>query len=259
MASVKKNKKHLTNSPPIIGISACRKHREEFDHHGVYHKYIEVILKLGALPFIIPSVGDMVDTSPLLQRLDGLLLTGSNTHIEPRLYNQDPCRAESPCDKSRDATTLPMIRSAIAQGLPIFAICRGLQEMNVALGGSLYQTIHSVEGRLKHFLGEDVPLDTRYGPVHMVKVLPESWLEKWVAKPQILVNSIHTQAIDRLGQHLVTEGLAEDGTIEAVRADARGFAYGVQWHPEHKFAENSTSCAIFGAFKDAVENYATRT
>ena len=245
-------------SPPIIGISACRKSREEFDHHGVYHKYIDVILKLGALPFIIPSVGDQVDISPLLQRLDGLLLTGSNSNIQPQLYNQDPCLEESPFDKSRDATTLPMIRSAIDAGVPIFAICRGLQEMNVALGGSLYQTIHTIEGRLRHFLGEDVPLDTRYGPVHMVKVMPQSWLEKWVAQPQILVNSIHTQAINTLGKHLVTEGVAEDGTIEAVRAQSKGFAYGVQWHPEHKFEENPISCAIFAAFKGAVEGYAAR-
>jgi putative glutamine amidotransferase len=248
----------MNKHPPVIGISSCRK-MGDFAYYSVYHKYIAVIISLGALPVIIPAVGDLVNLTPLLDRIDGLLLTGSQTNIQPQLYHREPMMAVTMEDRSRDATTMPLISKAIEQGVPIFAICRGMQELNVALGGTLHQELHKVEGRITHYLGDDYPMDKLYEPLHDVEVLPSSWLESWVGMPKIRVNSIHTQAIDELSQTLVPEATAPDGTIEAIRAaSAPGFTYGVQWHPEHNYADNPVSQALFAAFAGAVSSYSAQ-
>jgi putative glutamine amidotransferase len=248
----------MNKYPPVIGISSCRK-MGDFAYYSVYHKYIAVILALGALPIIIPSVGDLANLTPLLDRIDGLLLTGSQTNIQPQLYNREPVMSVPIEDRSRDATTMPLINAAVEQGVPIFAICRGMQELNVAMGGTLHQELHKVSGRMTHYLGEDYPLEKLYEPLHDVEVMPSSWLESWVGAPTIRVNSIHTQAIDELSGALVPEAMAPDGTIEAIRAaEAPGFAYGVQWHPEHNYAENTVSQALFSAFGGAVSDYSAQ-
>jgi putative glutamine amidotransferase len=228
----------------------------EFAYYSVYHKYIAVILSLGALPVILPSVGDLIDMTPLLARIDGLLLTGSQSNIQPQLYNRPQDWAQPVEDKARDATTLPLILEAVDKGVPIFAICRGFQELNVALGGTLHQDLRKMEGRLTHHMGEGEPLERLYEPAHDVEIMPHSWLADWVDTSKIVVNSIHWQGIDQLSNVLVPEAIATDGTIEAVRAQAvPGFAYGVQWHPEHNYAENPVSQALFSAFAAAVNRY----
>ena len=243
---------------PVIGLSSCRK-MGDFAYYSVYHKYIAVILSMGALPIIIPSVGDLVDLKPLLSRIDGLMLTGSQSNIQPQLYNREQVMSVPMEDRSRDATTIPLINEAVEQGVPIFAICRGMQELNVALGGTLHQELHKVSGRMTHYLGNDFPIDKLYEPLHDVEVMPSSWLAQWVGSPTIRVNSIHTQAIDELSGSLATEAVAADGTIEAIRAEnAPGFAYGVQWHPEHDYNANSVSQALFSAFSAAVADHSAQ-
>ena len=241
---------------PVIGICACRK-QSDMPYHNVYHKYVQVVLRLGALPFLIPSVGDMIDLTPLLDRLDGLLLTGSPSNVQPKLYDCKVSDPTAPVDHSRDATTLPLIRAAIEKGLPVFGICRGLQEINVALGGTLEQDIHQ-NGRALHFLDHTHPVEARYAPRHEVVVWPDTWLAEWVRKPRLLVNSVHTQAVDQLAPSLIVEANADDGTVEAVRRNAGpGFLYGTQWHPEHDYDNNDASQLILGAFQKAVRSYAT--
>ena len=240
---------------PVIGISACRKNGD-MEYHNVYHKYVQVVLRLGALPFLIPSVGDMIDLSPLLNRLDGLLLTGSPSNVQPRLYDCELNDPTAPADHSRDATTLPLIRAAVNTGVPVFGICRGLQEINVALGGTLDQDIHQ-NGRSLHFLDHSHPISVRYAPRHEVEVKAGTWLADWVKKPRLLVNSVHTQAINQIAPGLTVEATADDGTVEAIRqTGGAGFLYGTQWHPEHDYDSNDMSQVILGEFQKAVRTYA---
>jgi putative glutamine amidotransferase len=246
----------MEKNPPIIGLSSCRK-MGEYEYHSVYHKYIAVILSLGALPVIIPAVGDVTDLKPLLARIDGILLTGSNSNVQPKLYNADYAMERPYDDRCRDATTLPMINEAVERGLPLFGICRGLQEMNVALGGTLLQEINRLSGKLMHHRGIGQPLDALFDQTHEIDIMPDSWLNGWVHESRLVVNSVHTQAIDRLSGSLALEALAPDGTIEAVRAkNVPGFAYGVQWHPEYHYDQNPLSQAMFTAFGTAVQQYA---
>ncbi len=167
------------------------------------------------------------------------MLTGSVSNVATHHYGGPPDRPDSPQDLARDATTLPLIQAALSAGLPLFCICRGLQELNVALGGTLHTEVHRQPGRLDHRSLQGVPYEEKYGPRHPVLVTPGGRLAALVGPGPIAVNSLHWQAIDRPAERLVVEGRAPDGTIEAVSVrDAAGFALGVQWHPEFKPLEN---------------------
>ncbi|HEX6110820.1 MAG TPA: gamma-glutamyl-gamma-aminobutyrate hydrolase family protein [Geminicoccaceae bacterium] len=237
--------------PPVIGIPSCRVPREAFAFHQVGDKYVDSVIDgAGGLPLLIPALGPRLDLDALLAALDGLLVTGSPSNVEPHHYGGPAARPDSPCDPARDATTLPLIRRALQLAVPLFAICRGLQELNVALGGTLHQEVHEVPGRLDHRSDKTVPPSERYGPVHPVRLAPDGMLHKLLdGVPTIQVNSLHAQAIDRLAEGLAVEALAPDGTIEAVSVEnAPGFALAVQWHPEWRVLENPTSRRLFAAF-----------
>jgi putative glutamine amidotransferase len=244
----------------IVGIPACSKDIGGMLQHATPARYGAALMgAAGALPILLPPVGEGLVA--MLDRLDGLLLSGSPSNVEPQRYGVDEDLTPGKHDPHRDATTLPMIRAAIARGLPVLAICRGIQELNVALGGTLIQKVQEQPGRMDHRAitseaERTEPLDYNhlYRLKHTVSV--SGHLARIVGAGEIMVNSLHEQAIDRPAEGLVVEARAGDGTIEAVRlADAPGFVMGVQWHPEWHVLADAPSTAIFRAFGDACRAY----
>ncbi len=241
---------------PLIGISCCTKAFGVYGmlNHAASDTYVRAVDQvMGAVPVLVPANGDAADIGTLLARLDGIVLTGSRSNVQPSLYGGPPHPADTPEDAKRDAVTLRLIRAAIQAGVPVLAICRGLQEMNVALGGTLHQRLQDLPGRLDHSTPLHSNARVRTAKAHSLAVAPGSWLHRVAGTADIGVNSLHNQGIDRLAAGLVVEAMAPDGTIEAVRLPgARALAVGVQWHPEYDFAEDAVSQGIFAAFADAV-------
>ncbi len=245
---------------PLVGITCCTKLFGTFStpNHGASDTYVQATDQVvGAIPVLLPANGPSCDAASLLGRLDGIILTGSRSNVQPCLYG-GPCHAEgTPEDAARDAVTLPLIRAAVAAGVPVLAICRGLQEVNVAFGGTLHQRLQDLPGRIDHSTPMQANPLVRIGKAHAVAVVPGSWLHRVAEAREIAVNSLHNQGVDRLGAGLVVEGTAPDGTVEAIRvANAPGFAVGVQWHPEYDFGCDAVSRRIFEAFGAAVVEYA---
>jgi putative glutamine amidotransferase len=246
----------LRTMKPLVGISCCTKLFGLYGmpNHAASDTYIRATDQLvRAVPVLVPANGGAADLATLLSRLDGIILTGSRSNVQPSAYGGPAHPDGTPEDADRDAVTLPLIRAAIAAGVPVLAICRGLQEMNVALGGSLHQRLQDLPGRIDHSTPLQPSSKVRTGKAHAVRVVPGSWLHCIAGEREIAVNSLHNQGIDRLAPGLVVEGAAPDGTIEAVRvATAAGFAVGVQWHPEYDWQKDTVSRRIFQAFGDAV-------
>jgi putative glutamine amidotransferase len=219
----------------------------------VGEKYARAVLEAAqAAPVLIPSLAEELRFDELLERLDGLLFTGSPSNVEPHRYEGPPSAPGTLHDPARDATTLPLIRKAVGAGVPVFGICRGFQEMNVAFGGTLHQKLHEVPGHLDHRDDESQPLEVQYGPAHDVILEPGGVLRALSSGDRVRVNSLHSQGIDRLGPGLAVEARAPDGVIEAFRVpDARRFAVAVQWHPEWQVMSNPFSRALFAAFGEA--------
>ena len=232
----------------IIGIPACSREVAGHSNHATPSRYGDAVIGgAGGIPVLLPPVGDGL--LAMLDRLDGLLLSGSPSNVAPACYGVDTDETPDLHDPPRDATTLPLIRAALDRGLPVLAICRGIQELNVALGGTLHQQVHTVPGRLDHRAGSGTQ-DERYAARHDIALTGA--MAGIIGTSATRVNSLHGQAIDRLAPGLVVEATAPDGTIEAVRvASAPGWAFGVQWHPEWRFAENADSMALFAAFGEA--------
>ncbi len=238
---------------PLIGLPSCVRDIGIHPFHVVGDKYIRAVADgAGGLPFQVPALGDALDRAAVLDRVDGLLFTGSPSNVEPHHYEGPTSAPGTFHDVERDATTLPLIREAITAGVPILCICRGIQELNVALGGTLHQKVHEVPGRLDHREDETLPRDARYEPAHSVTLEPGGVLAGLWHEAVVQVNTLHSQGVDRVAPSLVVEATAPDGQIEAVRVEgAKALALGIQWHPEWKVTENPFSMAIFGAFGDA--------
>ncbi len=239
-----------TKSKPLIGLPACIKHIDGMPFHSVQDKYLRAVVEAaGGLPLVIPAYGDESEPARLIGMLDGLMLTGSPSNVHPARYGRAAHREAEPHDEDRDATTLPLINMALDAGLPLLAICRGFQELNVALGGTLHAEVHEVPGRRDHRRPQDPDLDVQYGPQHTIRLTPGGVFEDLFGESQISVNSLHGQGLDRVAGRLCVEAMAQDGTIEAVSVkNAAGFALGVQWHPEYKVLENPQSRQLFAAF-----------
>jgi len=246
-----------TNTPagmtkPLVGISCCRKQFGSFGspNHAASDTYVRAVDRVvEAAPVLIPANGEAADIPSLLTRLDGIILTGSRSNVRPDFYDGPPHAEGTPEDEWRDAVTLPLIRAAIAAGVPILAICRGLQELNVALGGSLHQRLQDLPGRIDHSTPMQPFARIRTAKAHAVSLAPGGVLHRLAGTATIAVNSLHNQGINALAPGLVVEGTAPDGTIEAVRvAAAPGFAYGVQWHPEYDYETDELSRRIFATF-----------
>jgi putative glutamine amidotransferase len=228
--------------------------------HGSVDTYLKAVVLVGATPIMLPSLGDALDLPALLARVDGVLLTGARSNVHPSRYGQTPSERHEPYDADRDATTMRLIPLALEAGVPLLAICRGFQELNVALGGTLVTEAQERAGSLDHRAPVGVPNDERFKLVHEVDFEADSALAKLVGARCIRVNSVHRQVIGELSPRLIVEGRAPDGTVEAVRVrGATGFAFGVQWHPEYWAATDPASGAIFRAFADAARRRAGRS
>ncbi|MBI1245777.1 MAG: gamma-glutamyl-gamma-aminobutyrate hydrolase family protein [Alphaproteobacteria bacterium] len=243
----------MRNSP-VIGVSACLQQGPRSLQHIVRIQYVDAVLDgMGGVPLLLPAVGARQQAEAVLDRIDGLLLTGSPSNVEPRHYGA-ASREGTLHDPARDATTLPLIRAALARGLPVLALCRGHQELNVALGGSLHQHVEEMPGRINHQAPSEGTMDERYVQRHWVDLVPGGFLRSLAGTGRAWVNSLHNQAIDRLGEGLAVEATHEDGTIESVRwTKGPGFALGLQWHPEWHVRTDAFSKAIFRAFGEAIE------
>ncbi|HLY44676.1 MAG TPA: gamma-glutamyl-gamma-aminobutyrate hydrolase family protein [Stellaceae bacterium] len=241
-------------SVPFIGIPCCVRMIHERPFHTASERYSDALIEAaGCMPVLIPAIGAKTDCAALLDRLDGLLITGSPSNVEPYHYGGRPSQEGTLHDPDRDATTLPLIREAVRRDLPVLAICRGIQELNVALGGTLHQRIFEMPERFNHRRRRGaMTLDQRYGPAHSVALTPEGRLTQLAGgAAEIMVNSLHGQGIDRPAADLVVEAVAPDGQIEGVSLPGARFVVGVQWHPEYKALENPFSRALFTAFAQA--------
>jgi len=245
---------------PLIGVTACTKQVGLHPYHIAGDKYVRAVaVGAGGLPLIIPSLAELLDFDALLSSLDGLLLTGSPSNVEPHLYNGPASAPGTLHDPERDATTLPLIRAAVAAGVPVLGICRGFQELNVAFGGSLHQKVHETGTFMDHREPENEPVDVQYAPAHPLQVQPGGVLAGLGLPGEIRVNSIHGQGVERLAPGLRVEALAPDGLIESVSVEgASSFALGVQWHPEWQVRSNPDYLAIFQAFGDACRKRASQ-
>lgn len=238
--------------PFVIGISACTKPIDGYRQHSTPARYGEALIATsGAIPVLIPPEGEAM--LPLLDRLDGIMFDGSPSNVAPARYGADHDATPQAHDPARDATTLPLIRAALARDMPILCICRGMQELNVALGGTLFQEVHKQPGRFDHRSG-DGSNERRFRLKHKVRL--SGVLARISGADEIEVNSLHGQAVDRLAPGLVVEAVAPDGTIEAVRVEGASFAIAVQWHPEWEVSLFPDRVRLFQAFGAACEAYA---
>ncbi|HUK01434.1 MAG TPA: gamma-glutamyl-gamma-aminobutyrate hydrolase family protein [Steroidobacteraceae bacterium] len=240
----------MSDPRPVIGLPADRRLLGAHYFHAVGEKYIRALIEAAdAIPFLIPSLGEALDIDEVLRHVDGILFTGSPSNVEPHHYQGTPSAPGTLHDPHRDATTLPLIPQAVAQGVAVLGVCRGFQEMNVAFGGTLVQKVHEQPGYLDHRDDESKSLDEQYGPAHEVVLEPGGVLRSLTKSDRIIVNSLHSQGVNQLGRELSVEARAPDGLIEAFRVTrAQRFALAVQWHPEWKVMSNEFSRAIFAAF-----------
>jgi putative glutamine amidotransferase len=232
-----------------VGIVSDRRLFDGMAVHQANDEYVAAIRDgAGAMPVIIPSTGTPLDPGDILSMVDGLLFTGAPSNVAPSHYGAT-ARPGTELDEIRDATTLPLLRAAIAAGTPLLAICRGFQELNVALGGTLHQHLHELPGRLDHREPQDVSREAEYAKAHAVTLVPDGLLARLSGLKQAMVNSLHHQGVDKLAPGLKAEAHAPDGQIEAVSLKAnKAFLLGVQWHPEWAFAEDPLSRLIFSQF-----------
>ena len=242
---------NLAHIVPLIGLPADTTDIGGLLFHAVGDKYVRAVAEVSrAAPLMIPSLGKLIDLSGLLERLDGVVVTGATSNVEPHHYGINQAVNTEPHDPMRDATTLDLIKACLSAGVPLLAICRGIQELNVALGGTLQSEVQDLPGKLDHRAPQSDDFDVRYGPVHSVTCAGGGILRRLVDKREIQVNTVHRQAIRRLADDLFVEATAPDGTIEAVSVkSATGFALGVQWHPEYRASENPDSVKIIFRFR----------
>ena len=246
---------------PLIGVAATYStdNPNRFPLHTTSDKYLRSVIDgSGAVPVSIPALGEILNIGSLADSLDGLLLPGGRANIEPHNYGGQPFPDDEFIDPGRDATVLPLVRACIDKGVPVFGICRGIQELNVALGGSLHYRIHLLPGKEDHRMRRDVDtVEERFALRHMIQIVPNSLLAELAGETEIMVNSLHGQGVDRPGDGLVVDATSPDGVIEAVRLPtAKSFTVGVQWHAEWGFEDHTLSRRLFEEFGNAARERA---
>lgn len=256
------NTSSTRNTPrkPVVLMSMGAQERKGHDYQVMTKKYISPLVEIsGCVPILAPTCCGADDLEQYLSMVDGVYLTGAGSNIDPTLYGQENLTPDKAQDKDRDLFDLPLIHAAIKMGLPIFGICRGMQEMNVALGGDMHQKLYTVDDLNDHREDSDAPVPEQYADVHPIRLVPNSWLHELMQQDEIPVNSLHGQGIKTLGKGLQALAHAEDGLVEAIHApELPQFTLGVQWHPEWQATENPYSVKIFQAFGDACRQRAAQ-
>lgn len=243
---------------PVVLVPACNRQLGEHPFHVVGKKYIDAVRLAGCLPLVVPAAHPG-EIDSLLDLADGVLLTGSPSNVHPSHFGETVRDPSLPLDPLRDSWTLPLIRRVVARAMPLFGICRGTQETNVALGGSLHQAVHEVAGHQDHRSPAGASAAQAYGPAHDVQVRPDGLLAQVLGADHASVNSVHGQAVNRLADGLRVEAVSPDGVIEAFSvADSPTFSLCVQWHPEWLAADNPVSMAMLKAFGQACRQYRDR-
>lgn len=246
---------------PIVIVPACTSQIGNHSFHVAQMKYVDAVVKgANCLPLVLPALGNATDLDTVLAIADGLMLTGAYSNVHPSHYQQEVHNPALPQDAARDATTLPLIRAALQRGIPIFAVCRGFQEVNVALGGSLHQAVQEVDGMFDHRENKSQTLEQQYAPAHQISLTPDGEMAQILEGAlQLQVNSLHGQGIAELAPGLQVEARADDGLIEAYSFGRDGsFALAVQWHPEWDLMNNPASIKIFQAFGLACRDYQSK-
>jgi putative glutamine amidotransferase len=241
---------------PVVLVPACNRLLGHHVFHVAAKKYVYAVRLAGCLPLVVPYV-QAAEVDELLDHADGILLTGSPSNVHPSRFGEDVYDASLPLDPTRDDWTLPLIPRALARGIPLIAICRGFQEANVALGGSLHQAVQELPGHRDHRSDDDDPVDVQYGPAHDVDVTPGGLLHTLIGEPRFRVNSLHGQGVKDLAPGLRVEARSsDDGLVEAfTQPAAPGFNLCVQWHPEWRAEHNPVSQKLFHAFGEACRAY----
>lgn len=248
---------------PLIGIPVNIHRSPEYRLaiHGSGENYIRAVVDAAeAVPVLVPAMAEKTDFRMLIEHLDGLFLTGGRANVEPHHFGGPPFPEDEPRDPARDNTVLPLIRACIDAGVPVLGSCRGIQEINVALGGSLHYRVHEVPGMMDHRMARDrnESIEERFRLRHALKLTPGGLLEGLAGAPEVLVNSLHGQGIDRLAYGLVVEGVSPDGLIEAIRVEgAKALTVGVQWHVEWRPHEHPLGKALFKDFGEAARRRAS--
>jgi putative glutamine amidotransferase len=234
-------------------LATHRRHQVHATGERNIHSLLDMV---DCIPLLLPPVGAALHLSELVARMDGLLLTGGRANVEPHHYGGPEFPPDEPIDPGRDALVLPLVRACIDARVPVFGICRGIQEINVALGGSLHYRIHRLPGKRDHRRPrrKDVTTEEIFRLNHPVKLTPGGLFHSLTGQTEMMVNSLHGQGVDRLGEGLVIEAMSHDGVIEGLRYDdAAQFVVGVQWHAEWRPREHPLSSALYKAFGDAVK------
>jgi putative glutamine amidotransferase len=243
---------------PLIAVTGDVRDFDNYTWHAAPQTYLEAAVAVaGVTPLIVPSFGGRIDLDAILDRVDGVMATGSKSNVHPSHYDVAPSAAHEPYDRARDATSIPLLRRAIERGIPMLAICRGFQELNVAFGGSIATEIQELAGKMDHRAAASDDQTERFKVHQDVFVREGSCLASIIDAGAVKVNSLHRQGVERLGAGLEVEAVAADGTIEAVSVSgAKAFAVGVQWHPEYWAESDAPSRKILSAFGDAVRGHA---
>ncbi len=248
-----------TEKLPLIGVTGDTHPDIDADYYKVGDKYIlSVVRAANCLAVMIPPIGSELEVDQLLDRLDGIVFTGSPSDLEPHHYGAEPEDYDVKRDLGRDATTLPMLKHVLQRDIPLFCICRGHQELNATFGGTMHQQVHKQAGVMDHRADPTKPYDVRYGPQHAIAIKSGGVLDKISGGlREAMVNTVHGQAIDKIGVGLRLEAEAPDGVVEAISVEGRkAFNISVQWHPEHQVAlDEPLNKQLFEAFGAAARDY----
>jgi putative glutamine amidotransferase len=244
---------------PVIGIIG-NSHliNDEYPAHAGGAMNSEAVAQVsGCIPLLVPADPTLVSVAELLEVCDGFLLTGGRPNVHPEEYGEAETPAHGAFDRARDAITLPLVRACVERGQPILGVCRGFQEMNVAMGGTLYPEIRDLPGRMNHRMPPDGTLEEKFALRHVVRFTEGGVFHRLMGAAQVMTNTLHGQGIKQPGARIVIDGLAPDDTPEALFVkDAPGFTLSVQWHPEWRAGDDPVSRPLFEAFGQAARAWA---
>tara|TARA_R110002124_G_scaffold95963_4_gene240257 strand:+ start:530 stop:1294 length:765 start_codon:yes stop_codon:yes gene_type:complete len=251
----------MSHKRPVVGVigNSAMLSETYAVHAGGVMNMAAVADVAGAMPLLVPPDPRYVSVEDLLETCDGFLLTGGRPNVHPEEYGEAPTPAHGDFDRCRDGITLPLVRACVERGQPFLGVCRGFQEVNVAMGGSLYPEIRDLPGRMNHRMPPDGTLEEKFALRHAVRFAEGGVFHRILGSTEVMTNTLHGQGIKTPGARIVIEGYAPDGTPEAIHVrDAPGFTLAVQWHPEYNAARDPVSRPLFTAFGEAVRDWAAR-